>query len=658
MRSAHAGGYNPRPMSPSDGQGRELVKAQAEDDVVPPSLIGFEVSVRALKPLWHALRVKQVDPQQVLEGIDYPLEHMTDGRRRISWQAFHRFAANMGRVFGDEELIEIGAISMRSPFLSALMFPGQLLFGVNEIYQWLFGPSGPPNQLFAAHRCALREIAPGKLRLEMFMKKGYEPSRENYLLLRGSLSALSQTFGVLSKVVQHPLTNGAAYEIEVPSNRGLISSARNAYHWIFAARSTAEELRRTHVELHQRCIELEREIEVRSRAETERVRLEKQLRQAQKMEAVGRLAGGVAHDFNNLLSVILSNASLVLEDLEPMNPLRTDIEEIKKAGDRAADLTKQLLAFSRQQVLEPKVLDLNEVVRGMDKMIRRLVGEDVEVFTTARPDLGRIKADPGHIEQVILNLAVNARDAMPRGGRLTMETGNAELDETYAAEHVGVTPGAYVMLAVSDTGIGMDKATQDRIFEPFFTTKAKGKGTGLGLSTVFGIVQQSGGSIWVYSEPNQGTTFKVFLPLTNEVEQPVTPVRLGSLRGSETVLLVEDDDQVRAVALGILSRNGYRILEGRNANEALQLSARHEGPIELLLTDVVMPHMSGSELADKLVEGRPDTRVLYMSGYTDEAIVHHRVVAPGVTLLQKPLTPEGLLRKVREVLEAPRSLGA
>jgi two-component system, cell cycle sensor histidine kinase and response regulator CckA len=379
---------------------------------------------------------------------------------------------------------------------------------------------------------------------------------------------------------------------------------------------------------------------------------QEQLRHTQKMEAVGRLAGGVAHDFNNLLSVVLSYCSFISDDLAANDPMRADLDEIRKAGERAADLTRQLLAFSRQQVVEPRIINLNEVLSHMDKMLRRLLGEDIDVRTSHAADLGRAKADPGHVEQVIMNLVVNARDAMPDGGTLTIETANVELDESYTRDHLGATPGPHVMFAVSDTGSGMDKATQQRIFEPFFTTKEKGKGTGLGLSTVFGIVQQSGGSIWVYSELDKGTTFKVYLPRTDEVERVrISSNELGTLRGSETILLVEDDDQVRLVARGILKRNGYRLLEARNGGEALLTCERHKGQIDLLLTDVVMPQMSGRELAERLLQIRPDLKVLYMSGYTEDAILHHRVVAPGVALLQKPLTPDTVLRKVRAILD-------
>jgi PAS domain S-box-containing protein len=386
---------------------------------------------------------------------------------------------------------------------------------------------------------------------------------------------------------------------------------------------------------------------------SERLRLEDQLRQAQKMEAVGRLAGGIAHDFNNVLSVILSYGEIIVSELKPGDPMRDDVEEIRKAGKRAADLTRQLLMFSRQQVIQPKVVDLNAVLTGVDKMLQRILGADIELVSVPMLALGRVRVDPGSIEQVIMNLVVNARDAMPTGGKLTMETANVVLDGSYARTHQGVQVGSYVMLAVSDTGAGMDRATMARVFEPFFTTKEQGKGTGLGLSTVFGIVQQSGGSVWVYSEPGIGSTFKVYLPRVDEAADAVGPVEMvANGHGSETILLVEDDDQVRIVTRGILRRAGYQVIDARNGAEAEMQSKAHPGVIHLLLSDVVMPHVSGPVLAKRLSGARPDMRVLCMSGYTDDSIVRHGVLASDIAYLQKPLTPGALTNKVRAVLDA------
>jgi two-component system cell cycle sensor histidine kinase/response regulator CckA len=380
--------------------------------------------------------------------------------------------------------------------------------------------------------------------------------------------------------------------------------------------------------------------------------LEEQLRQAQKMEAVGRLAGGVAHDFNNLLSVILSYADFAMEDLDTKDPLRGDMEEIRKAGLRAADLTRQLLMFSRQQVIEPKVLDLTDVLASMGKLLQRIVGEDVTLTTVPGASLGHVCVDPGSIEQVIMNLVINGRDAMPTGGSLTLETTNVTLDDHFVMSHHGATAGPHVMVSVTDSGSGMDKTTLARIFEPFFTTKEKGKGTGLGLSTVFGIVQQGGGTVWVYSEPGIGTTFKVYLPQVDAISGAPQPARDAVVRrGTETVLLVEDEDQVRDVARGILKRSGYTVLEARNAGEALLLCERHPTPIDLLLSDVVMPGMSGPELAKRLGGVRPEMKVLCMSGYTDDAAVRHGVIEAHFAYIQKPLTVDSLTRKVREVLE-------
>ncbi|MDB4933675.1 MAG: sensor protein, partial [Labilithrix sp.] len=378
--------------------------------------------------------------------------------------------------------------------------------------------------------------------------------------------------------------------------------------------------------------------------------------QAQKMEAIGSLAGGVAHDFNNLLSVILSYTSLLSDELGPADPVRVEVDEIHKAGLRAADLTRQLLAFSRKQMLRATVVDVNEVLAGVQKMLKRVLGEDIVLSLLTAKDPGKIYADASQVEQVLMNLVVNARDAMPRGGNLTIETSNVVLDPEYAAEHHGVTPGRYVMIAVTDTGVGMNKETVKRIFDPFFTTKEQGKGTGLGLSTVYGIVQQSGGHVRVYSEPGKGTTFRVYVPRTDRAREdtPSTQPRSGSsYRGNETILVVEDEEQVRAVMLSILRKQGYNVLEAQNGGEAFLVSEQFGATIHLLLTDVVMPRMSGRDLAARVSAQRPGTKVLYVSGYTEDATVHHGVLEAGIAFLEKPLTPEALAKKVREVLDAP-----
>jgi PAS domain S-box-containing protein len=383
-------------------------------------------------------------------------------------------------------------------------------------------------------------------------------------------------------------------------------------------------------------------------------KLEEQYLHAQKMEAVGRLAGGVAHDFNNLLTVINSYSAFLLEDLESQDPRRRDVEEIAKAGVSAAYLTRQLLAFSRQQVIQPQVLDVNDVVANAESLLKRMIGEDVVLATTLAPQLGRVRVDPGQFEQVIMNLAVNARDAMPGGGRLTIETGNAEMDEAYVQTHAFGRPGRYVTLAVSDSGVGMDETTKAHIFEPFFTTKEVGKGTGLGLATVYGIVKQGGGFISVYSEVGRGTTFKIYLPRTDEpVEHLDTATPTSSLRGTETLLVVDDAPAVRMAVRGVLERHGYTILEAPTGEAALQLAAKHRGALDLLITDVVMPGMSGRDVARSLSTERPGLKVLYMSGYTDDTIVRHGMLEPGVRFVQKPFAPDALAQLVRQVLDAP-----
>jgi PAS domain S-box-containing protein len=386
---------------------------------------------------------------------------------------------------------------------------------------------------------------------------------------------------------------------------------------------------------------------------TQRQQLELQLRQAQKMEAVGRLAGGVAHDFNNVLTAVFGYVDLLREELGDNAAAQQDLAEIRKAAERAAGLTRQLLAFSRQQVLEPVVLALNDLVEDFEKMLRRVIGEDVELRLALGREVGNVRADPGQLHQVIMNLVVNSRDAMPTGGTLILETANVDLTEQYAELHVPVIPGPYVMLAVSDTGTGMTPAIKARIFEPFFTTKERNKGTGLGLSTVYGIVKQSGGYIWVYTEPGRGTTFKVYLPRVDAPAQEPTQRRdMGSVAGTETILLAEDDAMLRPLAKELLEKLGYTVLDAANTEEALGMAGRHGGPIHLLVADVVMPGTSGRELARRLADSHPDTKVLFVSGYTDDAIVHHGMLEPGLNFLQKPFTPPALARKVREVLDA------
>ena len=390
---------------------------------------------------------------------------------------------------------------------------------------------------------------------------------------------------------------------------------------------------------------------------TERKKLEEQFHQAQRLESVGRLAGGVAHDFNNLLTVIKGYTEMAISDLPPGDPLQESLNEIRSASDRAAALTQQLLAFSRKQLIQPAVLNLNRIIGEVEKMLRRLIGEDIELVAKLAPDLGNVKADSGQIQQMLLNLAVNARDAMPEGGSLLIETSNVMLDEGYAAAHPAVQPGPYVMIAVTDTGIGMTPEVQARIFEPFFTTKPKGAGTGLGLATVYGMVRQSGGWIWVYSEPGCGATFKIYLPWSGEQAPHIRPAVKMEVHGSETVLVVEDQAEVRTLAVAALKRFGYEVLSAAGGPEALAVSRAFSGRIHLLVTDVVMPGMNGRDLAEQLIGERSGLEVLYMSGYTDTAIAHHRVLNAGVAYIQKPFTPERLAGKVREALGTAHAKG-
>ena len=393
---------------------------------------------------------------------------------------------------------------------------------------------------------------------------------------------------------------------------------------------------------------------------SERRNLEEKLRQSQKMEAIGRLAGGIAHDFNNLLTVIEGYSRMLLDHLQNDRDAQVQIKRIEDAAERAASLTQQLLAFSRKQVLQPKVINLNSLVENLGSLLQRLIGEHIDLQTTTAPNLGQVKADGVQIEQVIMNLVVNARDAMPEGGRLTLETGNVDLDKSYAVDHPSVSPGPYVMLAVSDTGAGMTPETQARVFEPFFTTKELGRGTGLGLSMVYGIVKQSGGHIWIYSEVGHGTTFKVYLPRTEEAaESPsVRQPTASTIRGCETILLVEDDQALRDLVQSILASCGYSVVAPKDSQEAQIICEQRAPSLHLLLTDVVMPGISGRALAQTILSRNPAAKVLFMSGYTENAIIHHGVLDTGTHFLQKPFTPSILAAKVREVLDHRNTPGS
>jgi two-component system cell cycle sensor histidine kinase/response regulator CckA len=394
------------------------------------------------------------------------------------------------------------------------------------------------------------------------------------------------------------------------------------------------------------------DITERKRMEQEMASLQEQLRQAQKMEAIGRLAGGIAHDFNNALTVIRGNCQLSLLDLHEADPLYGNLKEIEQSVERAARLTQQLLAFSRKQIMQMKVVDPNALIEDLQKILRRILGEDIELTTFLEEGVGKVRVDPGQMEQAVINLAVNARDAMPRGGKLTIETANVELDEAYARDHVAVTPGPYVMLSVSDTGVGMSPEVRERAFEPFFTTKEAGKGTGLGLSMVYGIVKQSGGNIWVYSEMGKGTTFKIYLP---RVEGPVEERREETLedipQGSETILVVEDEEVVRKLAVRLLRKQGYKVLEASDGGKAFMLCEQYDERIDLILSDVVLPGMDGRRVVERLQKIHPEAKALYMSGYTDNVIAHHGMLEQGIHFIQKPFTVGSLARKVREVID-------
>jgi PAS domain S-box-containing protein len=563
---------------------------------------------------WTASRL-----QAVITG---PVQHLAatadavSTRRDYSVRAAARGRDELGQLtLAFNQML--GEIQERELALQASEEKYRLLFEANPNPMWVYDPA--TLTFLAVNQAAVRLYGYSRDEfLAMTIKEIRPPQDVPALLeaLQQAPAAISRTDGLW----RHRRKSGAAFEVEIASSAILFDGV--------AARL------------------------VMAADVSEKKKLESQLLQAQKMEAIGRLAGGVAHDFNNLLGVITGYSDLLGKTLAPESAGHRRLEQIKKAANRAAGLTRQLLAFSRKEVIQPKVLDLNEVVVDVEKMLHRLIGEDVNLVTRLEKDLGRVQADRGQIDQIILNLAVNARDAMPQGGDLWIETSNVELDEAYLRTHADVHPGRYVLLAVSDTGEGMDAETLSHVFEPFFTTKAEGKGTGLGLSTVFGIAKQSGGHVSVYSEPGRGTTFRVYLPrIDAEAGSQAAASSAPPPRGSETVLLVEDAEALRPMIHEILESAGYSVLESSDPQEAVLRAATHDGPLDLVLTDVVMPHMSGPDLVKLVQENRPSVKVLFMSGYTNDAIGKQGVIAPGVNVLQKPFSSEGLLNSVRAALD-------
>jgi len=498
--------------------------------------------------------------------------------------------------------------------------------------------------------------------IDALRRSDYIPSWERITAAAGLREALAHRYDlILSTDVSARLSTLAALEIlrETGADVPLVAiSERVPEEEVLEVlkAGAADHITRHH--LSRLGVTVAREMS-QAEGRRERHRLEQQFRQAQKMEAVGRLAGGVAHDFNNLLTVITGYAELLLNGRDLKPPQRSALEEIQRAAERGGALTHQLLAFSRGQPFTPRTVQLNTVIMQMEKMLSRLIGEDVELITVAAADPATIRTDPGQLEQVIMNIVVNARDAMPGGGKLLLETRNALVDASYSGQNVDLKPGSYVMLAISDTGMGMDQETVTHLFEPFFTTKAPGKGTGLGLATAYGIVKQSGGAISVYSEPGHGTTIRIYLPSADAkaAAEVAEPVPLAAQRGDETILVLEDEARVRKLVCEVLTSRGYKVLEAVRGEQAVRIAAEHDGRIDLFLTDVVMPEMSGPQVLEQIRASHPHTKVLFMSGYTDEAMMHHGILDSGAPFLQKPFLPETLARKVREALSTQASAG-
>ena len=714
-------------------------------DGVAPGLVGREVSVRAVIPIWEEVRGLGHDPERLATDTGYTVEQLTSATERISWDGYVRLMHNLGTLLDDDQVVAVGSSSMESPFFRVLLLPARMLFGLDEILRWAFGANGPPAQLLPVNDCTLVPLGRGHMRLELRVQPGYRASRESFLLLQGAVIGLARIAGQQATVRQIIVENGTDLDIRVPASTGLLSTARQA----FSRLRPDDQLARANAELVERYAELEREIASRISAEselrrseqryrdlfesaplpmwvfdvatlrflavnraavrvygyseeefaamtlsdirpadeiaavdedvarfrdstriwqhltktgtilhvqvsardltfesrparlahifdmTQRLALEEQLRQAQKMEAIGQLAGGVAHDFNNLLMVISSYAELMLRESRDS----ADLQAIRSAAERGADLTQKLLMFARRKAIEPRVLDLGEIVDDMRVLLKPVLESDHEIVYDLAEDHGLVRADRGGLEQVLMNLVLNARDAMPRGGTLTVTVRDIDIDTQYARTHVGVTPGPHVALVVADTGLGMDEITLGRVFEPFFTTKEVGKGTGLGLSTVLGIVQQNGGHIHVDSSPGAGTTITVCFPrCAPSREVAATP-------GEPTILIIEDDDVLRGATRDVLEDHGFRVVVARDAQSALAVW-EIEPAIDLVVSDIVLQQASGIDLARQLRIQRPDLKVLYMSGYSSNIPTNDTSTA----FLKKPFTAELLVERVRSLL--------
>jgi PAS domain S-box-containing protein len=736
---------------------------------VPDELVGREVSCRALGVILDAARRSDLADEELVEGSGYPIEHIADPGQRISWEAFCTILRNGARRWNDDELRAIGASVFDHGFALPVRIVGRLLYSVPEFYLWVFGPRGPAEGYFASAETSIRELGPGHLLCESWMRPGYSLSRENYVMLLGALQGASRTLGYDTAQVEHVQhERGAQFHIRVPVRGGWLGPLRRGLGWLFAARAAARELQEAHEALHTRYLELQREVNARNEAEqarrdlldrlqhildalpvgcivhdaqgratysnavtrrqfgerlqqgsvlelmgldpeerthklarvlagealgpvvrdgvdsrgqprriewwhtplrgaqgevlglvstfadaTERERLEASLSQAQRLEVVGRLAGGIAHDFNNLLTVILAGGGLLASSLEDGDPRRDDLEQIQSAALRGAELTQQLLALGRRQVHRPTTLEVDRVISGLVPMLRRLVREDIELQVHCASAPGRVYADPAQLERVLINLVVNASDAMPGPGKLRIETSAVWLDEAQAATRPELEPGRYVLLTVSDTGVGMDSETRARAFDPFFTTKPVG--TGLGLSIVYGLVRQGGGHVSVHSELGKGSTFQVYLPdhaAAAEQERPPLPEPSTPppARGTETVLVVEDEPEIRALVCQVLEEQGYRVLEAGHPDEALSVSRQQE-LVHLLLTDMVLPGRTGLVLAEELLAQRPKLRVLFMSGYAPPEVLE-RSLGTGATFLAKPFSATVLIQQVRAMLDA------
>ncbi len=626
----------------------------------------LEASCRLISPIFSELEANGIDPEELLEGLAVPVSHLRDTSRWTDWATLHEVARRAEARLPRDHAYQLGLRSFDTPAYRYVGAAIRTLFSVERAYFWSLGPTGILHRYYTCFESEVRELGPGRLEVVLRMKPGYPVSRFFQSAVQGQLAATPTIFGMpRARVEASDLDDGTRFEVTLPGHSEPRSRWRRVLSLPRALFSAADELKQAHSTMELKLKELEEEVQhrerveaelraeigERQRAEAEQATLERELHQARRLESIGLLAGGVAHDFNNLLVVILGHAHIAAS-LTNEEKVEASLGEIAEAGRRAAEITRQLLAFGRRQVIQPKALDVGDVVHGMSALLGRLLPESVEFDLHAPLGLGPVEADASQLEQVLMNLTVNARDAMPNGGKLTIDLEETEIDEEYAQVHAWSRPGRYVLLRVTDSGSGIAPELVEQIFDPFFTTKPEGSGTGLGLSVVFGIVSQHRGFLHVYSEPGVGTSMKVFLPITSGATSPRAPTLAAEARGGdESILLVEDDAQVQSLARQVLEGAGYEVVTASTGDAAIAILRDRPADFDLLVLDVVLPGRSGRSVHDVAHELHPNSKVLFTSGYSPRGIHSEFILDEGLDFMAKPYSPTGLLRRVREALD-------